>query len=253
MIFLNTRNTKNPFLWSYNIEMKTKISYNQEGMTHPSQKQVEPNIFTEFETSFPLKQNNWIKTDIILLCKYLYPLILLDKGEWINQPKKGLIQSIFTKVGEQVFVSLYHRKASYHFEIMNDTGLGKSSVNYCLDKWVQYGFVEKHSVSEIGRFGKYRPPVVYAIKGTDPSIIVQTKSNLSRLYRKKNLNKSTLKLLEYVDNIVEEIILKNGCNPSRREIQEIVRSYDIRGSDVELLVTEVTISLKSLRIDGSGG
>jgi hypothetical protein len=243
------------FVVFYNniIEMKTKTSSTQEELAPNPKTKAKPDTHNDDKTSFPLKQKDWKKTDIILLCNYLYPLILLDKGEWLNQPKKGLIQSFFTKVGRTVFICLYKRKASYHFEVMNDTGLGKSSVNYCLHKWVQYGFVEKHPVSEIGRYGKHRPPVVYAIKGTDPSIIVETKRKLASLYRMRKLSKSSLKLLELVPDIVEEIIVKNGYNPSRREIQDIVRSFDIRGSDVVLLGTEVTISLKSLRMNGSGG
>ena len=76
---------------------------------------------------------------------------------------------------------------------------------------------------------------------------------MSRLYRKKKLSKSSLRLFEYVGDISEEVVTKIGVNPSLREVQDVVRRYGVRGSDVELLVREVIISLKSLRINGSGG
>lgn len=122
-----------------------------------------------------------------------------------------------------------------------------------MDNWTQYGFVEKHLVREIGKYGKHRPPVVYAIKGTDPSIIIQTKRKLSRLYQKKKLNMTSLQLLELVPEISGEIITKYGHNPSLREVQNLVRRYNVRGSNVGFLVSEIFFSIKSSRKSGGGG
>ncbi len=109
--------------------MKTTISSNQKDFSLISQTEVNSNNQKNIEASLSFSQDSWTKSDIILLREYLYPLILLDKGEWLNQPRKGLIRSIFTKVGQQVFICLYNRKASFHLELMADTGLGKSSIN----------------------------------------------------------------------------------------------------------------------------